>query len=191
MDEAKSLEDSSQEVQTGFGHRLGRMIDGFEVMCLSIGVGMLTILLIANVFFRTFFQSIYFIEEVGTFLIIFITFIGISYAARKARHIRMGALLDLMPPKLEKAFIFVITAVSALVLMLMSYHALIYVIRVKNFGQTSPALRIPSWTVLVIVPLGFLSAGIQYARTFMKNLKEKDVWQSPEQKSEYEEELYH
>ena len=94
MDKEKGLQDSNQEAKKGFGYRFGRFIDGFEVLCMSLGVGMLTILLITNVISRTFFQSLYFIEEVGTFLIIFITFIGISYAARKARHIRMGALLD-------------------------------------------------------------------------------------------------
>jgi hypothetical protein len=41
---------------------------------------------------------------------------------------------------------------------------------------------------MIIVPIGFASAGIQYVRTIIKNIIEKDVWLSPEQQSEYEEE---
>jgi TRAP-type C4-dicarboxylate transport system permease small subunit len=52
----------------------------------------------------------------------------------------------------------------------------------------TPALRIPTWIFYIIIPIGFGMACIQYIRTIIKNLTEKDVWQSPEQQSEYEEE---
>jgi TRAP-type C4-dicarboxylate transport system permease small subunit len=50
------------------------------------------------------------------------------------------------------------------------------------------ALQVPYWTFMIIVPVGFVSAAIQYVRTIIKNIVEKDVWQSPEQQSEYEDE---
>lgn len=190
MNEEPERKEGDNE-KKGVGYYIGRVVDGFEVTALSVGVAGLTVLLIANVIARTFFQSIYFAEEVAEFLIIFVTFVGVSYAARKARHIRMGAFLDLMNPKVEKAFMFVISAISAVVMLLMAYHSFEYLLRVRAFGQTSSALRLPSWIFLVIAPIGFLSAGIQYIRTFIKNVVEKDVWQSPEQQSEYEDELYY
>ena len=174
-----------------FLYYLGRGVDAFEVGALCICISSLAILLISNVIARTFFQSIYFADEISEFLIIFVTFVGCSYAARKARHIRMGAFLDLMNEKVEKAFIFIISAVSAAVMFIMGYHALFYMLKVFSLGQTSSALRIPSWIPLVITPVGFFSAGIQYVRTFIKNIVEKEVWLSPEQQSEYEEELYY
>ena len=147
---------------------------------------MLAVFLIANVIARLFFQSIYFIEELSEFLIIFITFAGLSYGARKARHIRMGAFLDLMPAKLEKAMLFLISAVSAMVMFIMAYHAWGYMLEVREMKQTTSALRLPYWYFLIIMPMGFFSAGIQFVRTFIKNCLEKDVWLSCEQQSEYE-----
>ena len=79
---------------------LGRGVATFA----ALSVAALGILLIANVFARTFFQSIYFAEEVSMFLVMLTTFTGVSYGVRKARHIRMGAFLDAMPPKMEKIF---------------------------------------------------------------------------------------
>lgn len=52
----------------------------------------------------------------------------------------------------------------------------------------TPALRMPKWIFYVIVPIGFGLASIQYLRTILKNIIEKDPWQSPDQESEYEDE---
>ncbi|MBN1380535.1 MAG: TRAP transporter small permease subunit [Deltaproteobacteria bacterium] len=89
-------------------HAVGVFVNGVEVSILVLCIAALGILLIANVFARTFFQSIYFAEEVAKFLVILTTFTGVSYGVRKARHIRMGAFLDAMSPQLEKAFIIMI-----------------------------------------------------------------------------------
>jgi C4-dicarboxylate transporter, DctQ subunit len=164
-------------------------VEWFEVAALSLSTAALAILLIANVIARTFFQAIYFAEELAQFLIIFTTFVGISYAARKARHIRMGAFLDSMPAKYEKIFLFGIAGISALVMFFMAYHSFTYMQSSRIMGQTTQALRMPYWYTLIIVPIGFFSAGIQYVRTVIKNIKEEDVWQSPEQQSEYEDEI--
>jgi TRAP-type C4-dicarboxylate transport system permease small subunit len=171
------------------GRYISLSVDWFEVAALAISTALLAILLIANVIARTFFQAIYFAEELSEFLIIFTTFVGVSYAARKARHIRMGAFLDSMPPKVEKIFIYVISSINAIVMFLMTYHSWNYMINAKTMNQTTQALRMPYWITLVIVPIGFASAGIQYVRTVIKNIHEEDVWQSPEQQSEYEDEI--
>ena len=108
---------------SSIGRYVGLVIDWFEVVILSGGTAALAVMLIANVIARSFFQSIYYAEEVSKFLIILITMVGVSYAARKARHIRMGAFFDLMPPKLEKIFVFIISGVSAVVLFLLAYYS--------------------------------------------------------------------
>lgn len=185
---ANSAAENTKENTKKLGRILGQAVDWFEVTVLSLGVAALAVLLIANVFARSFFQSIYYADEVSKFLIILVSFVGISYAARKARHIRMGAFLDMMPPKLEKTFIFVISAINAMVMFIMAYYGYMYMAQMKLMGQMTSALQVPYWTFMIIVPIGFASAGIQYVRTIIKNIIEKDVWLSPEQQSEYEEE---
>ena len=165
----------------------GRSVDWFETTALCLGVSLLTLVVVANVFARIFAQSIYFVEELSEFLIIFITFVGLGYAARRARHIRMGAFLDLLPRVIEKILIFIIATFSALVMFTMAIHAWNYMQEVRVMEQTTSALRVPYWTFLVIVPVGFGAAGIQYVRTVIKNIRAKEVWLSSEQQSEYEE----
>jgi len=164
------------------------MVNAIEVSILVFCVASLAILLITNVFARTFFQSIYFAEEVSKFLVMLTTFTGVSYAVRKARHIRMGAFLDAMPEKMEKVFIIIISIVSAVVMGIMTWFSYKYLINAMDMGHMTPALRVPKWIFYVIIPIGFGLACIQYIRTIIKNFTEKEPWQSPDQQSEYEDE---
>jgi len=167
---------------------LGTLVNAIEVSILVFCVASLGILLITNVFARTFFQSIYFAEEVSKFLVMLTTFTGVSYAVRKARHIRMGAFLDMMPEKMEKIFIIIISIVSAVVMGIMTWFSYKYLINAMDMGHMTPALRVPKWIFYVIIPIGFGLACIQYIRTVIKNFTEKEAWQSPDQQSEYEDE---
>lgn len=167
---------------------IGKVVNGVEVSILVFCVAALGILLIANVFARTFFQSIYFAEEVSTFLVMLTTFTGVSYGVRKARHIRMGAFLDAMPPRMEKTFIIIISLISAVVMAIMAWASWEYMINAMSKSHMTPALRVPKWTFYVIMPIGFGLASIQYIRTIIKNMIEKEPWQSPDQQSEYEDE---
>ena len=166
----------------------GMVVNAVEVSILVFCMAALAILLIANVFARTFYQSIYFAEEVSKFLVMLTTFTGVSYGVRKARHIRMGAFLDAMPVKMEKVFIIIISLISAVVMGIMTWFSYQYLINAMDMGHVTPALRMPKWTFYVIIPIGFGMACVQYMRTIIKNLTEKDVWQSPDQQSEYEDE---
>ncbi len=169
--------------------KVGLAINAIEVSILVFCMAALGLLLMTNVFARTFFQSIYFAEELSKFLVMLTTFTGVSYGVRKARHIRMGAFLDAMPVKMEKVFIIIISIVSAVVMAIMAYYSYLYLMNAMNMGHKTPALRMPSWTFYVIIPIGLGLACIQYIRTIIKNLTEKDAWQSPDQQSEYEDEV--
>jgi TRAP-type C4-dicarboxylate transport system permease small subunit len=170
-------------------HNIGVVVNSLEVSILVICVAALAVLLIANVFARTFFSSIYFAEEISRFLVMLITFTGVSYGVRKARHIRMGAFLDAMPPKMEKTFIMIICLISAVVMGIMCIASWDYLTNAMAKGHMTPALRVPKWTFYVIIPIGFGLAAIQYFRTIIKNFTEPDPWQSPDQQSEYEDEI--
>lgn len=172
-----------------FNLNIGKVINGVEVSILVLCVAALGLLLIANVFARTFFQSIYFAEELSKFLVMLTTFTGMSYGVRKARHIRMGAFLDYMPPKIEKIFLVMISLTSAVVMGIMAWFSYLYLMNAMGLGHTTPALRLPKWTFYVIIPIGFGMASLQYIRTVIKNFTEDEPWQSPDQQSEYEDEI--
>ena len=167
--------------------KINMVLEKIEEVILSVGVGVLAVILIVNVIARKSGTSIYFIDELAMFLVIWITFIGLSYASRKGRHIRMGAIFDLSSLKVQKFMIYVISTISAVIMFYMTFLSINYVYTTYRWQQMAPALRIPYWIGIVIVPLGFFLAGIHYSRTILQNIRiREEVWISPERKSEYE-----
>jgi TRAP-type C4-dicarboxylate transport system permease small subunit len=170
------------------GRGISAFVDRFETTIILVSTAALAILSFANVVARTVYRSFYFTEELSQFFIMMLTFIGTSYAARKARHIRMGALLEAFPPKLEKVMIYIISATSAVVMFVMAYFSFEYMMALKGRGTSTASMGAPYWIFIIIAPIGLFMAGFQYVRTIIKNINEKETWLSAEQQSEYEEE---
>ncbi len=184
-------EQTSSTGITRFLKKVGDVINFLEVFLLSAGTAALTALLIANVIARHFFRSLYFAEEVSEMLIIVITFMGVSYAVRKARHIRMGAIFDAIgnkSTKVQKVMIIIIAAYSGFIMFAMARYSLMVLMGSMLTQQTTTALNLPYWLMYIFVVAGFFLAGVQYIRTIYTNLKEEEVWLSPEQQGEYEDE---
>jgi len=158
----------------------------YEVFLLATGTGATAVLLIADVFARNFSKSLYYSDELAQIFTIYTVFGGVGYAVRKARHIRMGALHDLLPYPFRKALTIAIALTSAVVMLVFSYLSVFYLMDVIEMQHRTPALNLPYWVVILIVPAGFFLAGMQYLLTVIRNLIEKEVWATWEQKAEYE-----
>jgi C4-dicarboxylate transporter, DctQ subunit len=62
----------------------------------------------------------------------------------------------------------------------LAYLGMQYTLRVQELGRVTPALRIPSYILIAIVTISLFMTGIEYARTFFKNLTSKEIYLSPE-----------
>ena len=153
----------------------------FEWIVLSYGVLIMAVNSIANVIGRFVFnRSIYFSMELNAFLMVIITFMGLSYAARKGRHIRMSAIYDQLPDLGRKILMIVIAIVTAAIMFVLAYYSTSYVHRIYELGKVTPSMRVPLWITLVWVPIGFVMAGIQYTLTVFQNLRAPEVYISHE-----------
>jgi TRAP-type C4-dicarboxylate transport system permease small subunit len=160
----------------------------FEAFVLAFGVLVMAANSIANVVGRfVFSQSIYFTEELNQFLIVLVTFVGLGYAARKGRHIRMSAVYDQLTDRQRKAMMILIAGVTAAVMFVLAYYSYVYVARVAKLGKVTPSMQIPLYLTYLWVPLGFVITGIQYILTVVKNLRSDDVYISYEQIDSYDE----
>lgn len=167
---------------------LDRGVAWFEALILAYGIILMATVSVVNVLGRTFFgQSLYFAEELNQFLIVLVTFVGMGYASRKGRHIRMSALYDQLGEKGRKILMVVICAVTAVVMFMLAYYSYGYVARVERLGKVTPALQAPLYLTYIWVPIGFVVTGIQYSLAIIRNLREKEVYMSYEHIDTYEE----
>lgn len=164
-----------------------RLIARFEAIVLAYGVLLMALNSIANVIGRTFFaRSLYFSEELNQFLIVLITFVGMGYASRKGRHIRMSAIYDQLGNLGRKILMILICAVTSAVMFLLAYYAYGYVDRIHTMGKVTPALQVPLYLTYIWVPIGFVVTGIQYLLAIVRNLRESEVYMSYEHIDSYE-----
>ena len=179
--------DQSQGVSLGrtfvvIDHAIAR----FEGWVLAYGVLLMALNTVANVVARRLGQSFYFTEELNQFLMVLITFVGIGYAARRARHIRMSAVYDQLGHAAKKALTIGIALITAVFMLGLAYYSFIYVSDVAARGRVTPALQIPLYITYVWLPVGFAITGIQYLLAIYQNLTHREIYLSYEEQEGYE-----
>jgi TRAP-type C4-dicarboxylate transport system permease small subunit len=141
-----------------------RQLLGWSIVIMAVNT-------VANVIMRLLFNSsIFFSEELNQFLIILVTFVGISEAARMGRHIRMSAFTDMLGPVASKIMMIVITLGTASLLFLLAWYSIDYVSSLIQSNRLTPALRIPYYLTVLIVPFGLCVTGIQFVLAALTNI---------------------
>ncbi|WP_227370497.1 TRAP transporter small permease [Halomonas sp. M20] len=175
--------------QNGFLRVLGTIDHGLGVFeavviagCVLAMAALMSAHVVGNLLFQQGIPGTY---EVTEMLIVVITFIGVSYAARHARHISMSAIYDQLSGRLRKALLIVLCLGTAVLMFYFAYKSVDYVVTLQERGRTSAALGIPMWLIYLALPFGFTLAGIQYVLTTLRNLFSDDIYRSFTEKEEY------
>ncbi|MDY0249606.1 MAG: TRAP transporter small permease [Pseudomonas sp.] len=150
--------------------------------CVLIMAFLMSAHVVGNLLFNHGIPGTY---EITEMLIVIITFVGVGYAARHARHIRMSAVYDLLSGRLRKALLITISVGSAVLMFYFAYKSAQYDLALYARGRTSSALHIPMWVINLALPVGFSLAGIQYTLTAIRNLISDDIYRSFREKEEY------
>ena len=148
-----------------------------QLLCWGI-IGM-AVNTIANVIARLFFSSsLFFSEELNQFLIILVTFVGISEAARMGRHIRISVFTDMLGRRAAKAMLCLIGLVTASLLFLLCHYSINYIENLHAMNRLTPSLRIPVYLTYLWVPLGLAMTGFQFLMGAIANAAGSGVYLS-------------
>lgn len=154
-----------------------------EEYILSYSIIIIAVMVVGNVLSRSIFGSSWsFANEVSQMAVIIATFIGISYAARKGRHISMSAFFDLAPSPIRKGLAIFIPAVTAVILFILAYYSYGYFLSVHGTGRVTTSMQMPVYMMAIFLPIGFTLGGIQFLRNMWINIKEKDVYLAQDKK---------
>ena len=158
----------------------------FERTIIASSVLLMALLMSAHVIGNLLFNhGIPGTYEITEMLIVIITFVGVGYAARHARHIRMSALYDILNERWRKILLIIISVGTATLMFYFAYKSAQYDLALYTRGRTSSALQIPMWVVNLALPVGFTLAGIQYVLTTIRNLTSEGIYRSFREKEEY------
>lgn len=159
--------------------RINKITEKIEVFVLSASILLMMVNTTANGLGRYLFnQSLYFSEELNQFLMVSVTFIGLAYAVRNGRNIRMTAIYDSLSHKKKKFLTMFIAITTAALMFLFAYKAVVYVSHLKEINRLSPALQFEVYLIYAIVPVGFFMAGIQFLIRFIQNIFHEEIYLS-------------
>ena len=165
-----------------------RAVQRVEEVLLTSAILMIAAFTCVNVVTRTAFGfSLAWAEELSQFLMVVVTFVGLSYAASRGRHIRMTALYDQLPRRWRKAVMIATSAITSAMLAALVVFAIQYIATLRVLGTVSPALRVPLHLVYWVAPLGLGLASVQYALGVVRNCLDEEVYVSFDVRDEYEE----
>lgn len=161
---------------------INKVIKKTEEIIIAYAIILITLILVVNVFTRQFMNySWKAAEETSIFLVIAVTFMSVSYAARMGKHITMTVVLDLIPHRAKKFMMIANSILSFIALLFIAKVSWDYVMYVKEMGRITSALSIPAWWTIVIMPIGFLLSAIQFGLAFIMNIRNKNqVYIGPE-----------
>lgn len=139
------------------------LLEVIERTLLALSIIVMSVLVVGNVIARNLFGvSWAFTEEIGSLMLIVITFGGLGHAVHHRRHIAMTALHDLLADRGRVILGWVIAAISAATMLVMAYLGARYVVQIHASGDSSNVLSIPMFLPLSVIPLGFLLAAIRF-----------------------------
>lgn len=142
---------------------LDRGLEMLQVTLLVTSILAMAALNIGNVIGRNLLDySLPFAAEINRLLIVLLTFVGVGYAARRRRHIRMSAFSERLRGRASRAWELTTLLATGALLLAFGWYALEYVLRTANIGGVTPALRIPLYLIYAVVPLGLILAALQF-----------------------------
>lgn len=133
---------------------------------------LMSILIFVQVVMRyAFDNSLVWSEELARYMFVWLVYFAVSYTARREKHIRIDAAINLYPKKLRPY----VEMLSEIIVLAFSVFIAVTAITVYQkitwSGQMSPAMRIPMQFVYAAPLVGFFLTAIRQLQCIGRRIK--------------------
>jgi TRAP-type C4-dicarboxylate transport system permease small subunit len=112
------------------------------------------------------------VTEVGSYVLLYVTFLVAAWVLRGEGHVAMDTITNLFLPKTQSLIKAVTSAVSAFVCLVLAWFGLKVSWDLLQAGYFTPTmLELPKWFLTAIIFLGSLLLAIQFIRGTYASLK--------------------
>lgn len=143
-----------------------------EVFLVASTIALILVILFQVIMRYAFNNSQSWTEEIARFLFIWQVWMGVAYAARKGKHIRVDVMSDLVGPKGKLVFNFIFLVCSIAFFGYLAYESYGVVMAIKGMNQLSPANQIPMWIPYLAVFVGCVFATLRFIQQLFLKIKE-------------------
>ncbi|HHZ02088.1 MAG TPA: TRAP transporter small permease [Tissierellia bacterium] len=147
----------------------------FEEAIMVILLILISCVMMAQIIARNIFNSMTWPEEFSRYCYIWSVFLSLGYTIKKGNMLKVGIVMDLLPPKLRKAIEIVVNIIILAICVVFFRNSIIYTGIVRSTGQISPAMHLPMWIMYSATVLGFGMASIRTFQEIISNIKNFNV----------------
>jgi len=152
------------------GGEVVRFISRLEEIIIAISILFATILILVNVALRLMGSGITWSEELIRYLLILVTFIGMSVCARDGEHVSIEFIPQMLKGKANTILMVVINSVSLIFSIMLTWYSFQLFQFSWKTGQLSPGLGLPIFLIYAVTPLSGLLVTIRYFQQIIKIL---------------------
>ena len=144
--------------------KIKKILNKIEEAFIAAALFVATVIVTLNVFLRWVNLGTSWSEELVRYLLIALTFVGMSVCARLSEHVTIDLLPQMTKGKLKIAVHFLIYVVALVFSVLFTWYGFKLVIALEQTAQTSPTLGIPMYMVYLVMPIGGALTVIRYVQ---------------------------
>jgi len=146
--------------------------NNIERVILLILLAAMTVVTVLQVFMRYVMESsLTWSEELARFCFIWLVYIGISYGVKRAKHVRVEAILSIVKRRGK----FVINLIANVLFLYFAIYATYYGFTIMNTiqmsGQMAPSLGIPMSIMYLGMPIGMVLTVIRLIQRIIYETK--------------------
>ena len=148
------------------------IIDKTEEFILIILMFMMTIAIVTQVFSRTvLLHSLAWTEEVGRFLLVWITYVGASLGVKRGAHIGVEAVQMFLPYNIRKVVIYMVFIISATFTGIVFFESTKILLNQLESKQVSAGVQIPMWLPYLGVTFGTFLMTFRFIEKLVESIK--------------------
>jgi C4-dicarboxylate transporter DctQ subunit len=153
-----------------------RRINGWLWMGARASIGLIliasTAIVFVNVVLRYFFNyALSWGDEVITYALLWLVFLGSGVAAREGAHISMEAVLSLLPPRLQRGNAVLVNGVCAALCGVVGFLGWRLAVAVRGLDQVGAASGVPMFWVYLAIPAGCLLMMLGFFEVAVRRLR--------------------
>lgn len=142
-----------------------------ELLICSIALIALFVCMISATFFRYILNhSLPWVEELGCYLFIWFSLVGVAYSTKEGIHLRVDVFVNILPKPLRMLLGLISEVVLTAFFCYMSVEGMRSIISIMGNGTTSPAMRIPMWIVYLSFWLGCVLSLIRLVQSWIRKI---------------------
>jgi C4-dicarboxylate transporter DctQ subunit len=143
--------------------KINRTVENIIKPIIGSAILLITLMLCFNVITRYIFGfSLKWAEELTTYTIIWITFLGGVVCVRQGMMISMDALVTQFKGSVRRFFTVATNLVGVIFSLIITYLGIQITMEVYSTSQVSPAMMIPMYIPYAALPLGSIFMALEY-----------------------------